>query len=63
MRPLTSQELEAYLDTGAWEGKSGAYAIQEAGDPYVQLRSGSMSNVVGLPLESLAQVLASLEVD
>jgi septum formation protein len=63
MRPLTSQELEAYLDTRAWEGKSGAYAIQEAGDPYVELRSGSVSNVVGLPLESLAQVLASLEVD
>ncbi len=58
MRPFAPAELESYLDTNIWEGKSGAYAIQERDDPYVCVVEGSTSNVVGLPLESLARVLA-----
>ncbi len=58
MRPFSPAELESYLDTNIWEGKSGAYAIQDRDDPYVRVVAGSTSNVVGLPLESLARVLA-----
>jgi septum formation protein len=56
-RTLTPAEMDAYLATRQWEGCSGAYAIQEHDDPYVQLRAGSLSNVIGLPMESLARVL------
>lgn len=56
-RKLMTVELDAYLATRQWEGCSGAYAIQERDDPYVQLRSGSLSNVIGLPMESLERLL------
>jgi septum formation protein len=59
-RKLSEAELSAYLATRQWQGCSGAYAIQEHNDPYVRLRSGSLSNVIGLPMESLDRVLRSL---
>jgi septum formation protein len=58
--PLSDEELERYLVTRSWREHSGAYAIQEDGDPYVSVVEGSLSNVIGLPLESLTRVLAWL---
>lgn len=57
---LTDAELDAYLATRQWEGCSGAYAIQEGADPYVQIVAGSLSNVIGLPMETLERVLGGL---
>jgi septum formation protein len=54
---LTDAQLDAYLATRSWKGHSGAYAIQEKDDPYVRVVEGSMSNVIGLPLETLTRVL------
>lgn len=59
-KKLTDAELDAYLATRQWEGCSGAYAIQEGADPYVQIVAGSLSNVIGLPMETLERVLAGL---
>ncbi|MBI3406978.1 MAG: septum formation protein Maf [Planctomycetes bacterium] len=56
-RKLSSAEMDAYLATRIWQGCSGAYAIQEKDDPFVKLISGSLSNVIGLPMESLTAVL------
>lgn len=56
MKPLTDHEVEAYLDSGLWEGKAGAYGIQDHDDPFVAAVEGSYSNVVGLPLERLAEL-------
>lgn len=61
MIPLTSEQVENYLKTRKWEGCSGAYAIEMPHDPYLKVMRGSISNVVGLPMESLAQALAWLE--
>ncbi len=60
MTALTPAELDAYLATRQWVGCSGAYAIQEEADPYITVEAGSTSNVIGLPLESLAAGLALL---
>jgi septum formation protein len=57
---LSDSELAAYLATRQWANNSGAYAIQGANDPYVRVVAGSLSNVVGLPLESLARYLPLL---
>ncbi len=54
VRAFTGGELDSYLTTRQWEGCSGAYAIQGNDDPYVKVVQGSMSNVIGLPMESLA---------
>jgi septum formation protein len=55
-RPLTVAERDAYLDSGRWQGKAGAYGVQER-DPFITVVSGSFSNVVGLPMERLALLL------
>jgi septum formation protein len=54
---LSDAELDVYLATRSWRGHSGAYAIEEKGDPYVRVVCGSVTNVIGLPLESLAEHL------
>jgi septum formation protein len=59
-RVLSDVELDAYLATRQWEGCSGAYAIQEKDDPYVRVVRGSLSNVIGLPMETLERVLPKL---
>ena len=60
MKAMTGAEIDAYLATRTWEGCSGAYAIQEGHDPYVRVVEGSVSNVIGLPMESLEKVLEKL---
>lgn len=50
-------ERARYLDSGAWEGKAGAYGIQDVGDRLIERIDGSFSNVVGLPVELLAECL------
>ena len=59
-KALTEPELDAYLATRTWQGCSGAYAIQPEGDPFVHLLEGSMSNVIGLPMESTETLLRSI---
>lgn len=55
-RPLTDEERLEHLDSGLWEGKAGAYGVQDD-DPFVTVVRGSWSNVVGLPMERLAALL------
>lgn len=59
MEPLSEERLNSYLESGLWQGKAGAFGYQDGND-WLELRSGSGSNVVGLPLEALAVVLASI---
>lgn len=57
MKALSDAEIDAYLKTRKWEGCSGAYAIELPHDPYLTVEDGYASNVIGLPMESLAQAL------
>ena len=59
-RAMTDAELDEYLATRSWKEHSGAYAIREEGDPYIRIIEGSITNVIGLPLETLAPRLAWL---
>ncbi len=58
MRRMSDVEMDRYLDSRAWEGKAGAYGIQDKGDAYVEHIGGSFSSVVGLPMEVVCDVLA-----
>jgi septum formation protein len=60
MKPLSEAELDTYLAARQWQGCSGAYAIQEGSDPHITVAEGSVTNVIGLPMERLERVLASL---
>jgi septum formation protein len=57
---LDHSELRAYLDSGEWRGKAGAYAIQGMAGSFVHWINGSYSNVVGLPLAELRSTLMGL---
>src|SRR5580704_7593167 len=54
---LTDAEVAAYVATGEWRGKAGAYAIQGIASALVAAVRGSVTNVIGLPL---VEVLAAL---
>lgn len=54
---LSTAERDAYIASGEWEGKAGGYAIQGLAEAFVTGINGSWSNVVGLPLQSVAGLL------
>lgn len=57
MRAMSPDEVERYIATGLWEGKAGAYGIQDD-DPFVTRIEGSLTNIVGLPMVETAELLA-----
>jgi septum formation protein len=57
---MTAAETDAYLATRQWQNNSGAYAIEGENDPHVRVVHGSLSNVIGLPMESLGRYLPIL---
>lgn len=56
MRSDAASWLPWYLSTEESRGKAGGYAIQGAGSLFVTRVEGSLSNVVGLPIERLAEM-------
>jgi septum formation protein len=58
MDSISDRQLAGYLDSGQWQGKAGAFGYQDGHD-WLQILEGSESNVVGLPLELLAEMLQS----
>ena len=61
MDPLSDAQINEYLDSGAWEGKAGAFGFQDQLG-WVHVLEGSESNVVGLPLELLARMLEEFSI-
>ena len=57
-RALTPRDLAAYVATGEWDGRAGAYAIQGRGAALVERIDGDYLNVVGLPGALLVRLLA-----
>ncbi len=56
---IQDRQLEAYLDSGQWEGKAGAFGYQDQIE-WIHVLQGSESNVVGLPMELFAGMLDRL---
>jgi septum formation protein len=55
--PLDDAEIDWYVASGEPEGKAGAYAIQGRAARFIDRIEGSWSNVVGLPLATVARML------
>ncbi len=54
-----TRQLDWYLATGEPRGKAGGYAVQGAGGIFISRIDGSLSNVIGLPLRELVEVLST----
>lgn len=61
MCPLSDEMLAEYLDSMMWENKAGAFGYQDGNDWLTIVGGGSPSNVVGLPMERLAELLEKFD--
>jgi len=59
MEPIPDGQIEEYLASGQWQDKAGAFGYQDRLG-WLHILEGSASNVVGLPLELLSQMLAAM---
>ncbi|MCF7975399.1 MAG: Maf family protein [Phycisphaerae bacterium] len=59
-RDMSPIQIEAHLKNHAWQDKAGAYAIQENGDEFIERLEGSLTNVIGLPMERLSELLKEI---
>jgi len=57
VKDFSPEELDGYIASNKWVGASGAYSIEMPNDPYLEVVEGTVSNVIGLPMESLAKAL------
>lgn len=63
MLPLTAEDIAWYVRTGEPLDKAGAYAVQGIGAMFIDGIHGSYTNVVGLPLATLFQMLRRAGLD
>jgi len=59
MKALDAATIRRYVATGEPLDKAGAYAVQGGGRRLVDRVDGSLTNVIGLPLERLARMFAA----
>jgi septum formation protein len=57
LKNFSDVELEEYLESDLWIGKAGSLGFQD-GPAWLRLLRGSATNVVGLPMELLAEMLS-----
>ena len=58
---LEKRDIEIYLKSDEWKNKAGAYAIQGYADRFIKIINGSYSNIVGLPLSQVFNLLKSFK--
>jgi septum formation protein len=59
MDPLSDHDIDDYLAGGGWQGKAGGFGYQDRLG-WIHILEGSESNVVGLPIELLGEMLGSI---
>jgi len=59
-KKMTEKQIARHIEDGSWRGKSGAYAIKEGADEFIEKIDGSLTNVMGLPMELLERLLAGI---
>jgi septum formation protein len=56
---MSDAEIAAYIASNEWQGKAGGYGIQGLASAFIPWINGSYSNVVGLPLAEVSNMLVS----
>ncbi len=57
-KKLTDAQIAGHIKSGIWRDKAGAYSIRENADPFVDHIDGSMTNIMGMPMELLKKLLS-----
>ena len=60
-RKLSEEQIAEHIKSNSWQGKAGAYRIQEKGDEFVERIEGSFTNVMGMPMELLGEMLGKIQ--
>ncbi len=60
MKRLSDIELNAYLASGEWQGKAGAYGIQGLAGALIPWISGSYTGIMGLPVAETSALLTAI---
>jgi len=59
-KQMSAEQIARHIKSGSWQDKAGAYAIQEDGEEFIEKIEGSLTNVMGLPMELLQQMLGRI---
>ena len=62
-KKFSNMELDEYIASNEWQGCSGSYAVEGLAAKYLTWISGSFSNIMGLPLADLHQMLSGISLD
>jgi septum formation protein len=62
MDNLTAEEIDEYLESGLWRDKAGAFGLQDR-PGWLRIVTGSESNVIGLPMELLAEMIEQISIE
>lgn len=62
-KPFDEAAIKTYLDTGDYKDKAGAYGVQSGAAPLIERIEGNFDTIMGLPTQSLASMLVSLDID
>ena len=54
---LSDKDIREYIKSGEWKGRAGAYSIRERASLFIDSIDGSISNVIGLPMQKIYKVL------
>jgi len=59
-KDLSAAVIDRYLASGEWRDRAGGYAIQGLGSSLVASVEGDVSNVIGLPVAALIELIPNL---
>ena len=57
---MSTDEINWYLDTNEWQGKSGSFTLMGIAAGFIEEVKGSHTNIIGLPLCEARQVLIGM---
>lgn len=59
-KKMTEKQIAGHIASQTWQGKAGAYGIQEGADEFVEKIDGSYTNVMGLSMELVEKMFSEL---
>lgn len=59
-KPMSADELNWYIDTNEWHGKSGSFTLMGIAAGFIRSVNGSHTNIIGLPLCEARQILIGM---